>query len=63
MIKVSVLSQKSAKKSNPRLACMIFQKIYLIYQHINSKEERNSDMLLTIMSEHEQAIKVNKEFY
>ena len=61
MIIVLVLRHKRAKKSDPRLAWFMLHKIYLMYSDINNKEERNVAMLLTSMSEHEEANKVNKE--
>ena len=39
------------------------QKIYIIDQYINNKEERDSAMLLTKISKHEQAKKLNKGTY
>ena len=36
-------------------------KIYCMYSDIKNKEEINSGMLLTSMSEHEEANKVNEE--
>ena len=53
MIKVSVLRHKRAKQSDPRLAWFMFHQIYPIYSEINNKEEINSAMLITSMSEHE----------
>ena len=59
MIKVLGLSHKRGKKSDPRLAWFMFHKIYCMYSDIKNKEERNADMLLTIMSEHEESKKDN----
>ena len=60
MIKVLVLSHKRARENGPRLARFIFHKIYRMYSDINKKEEINAAMLLTRMSEHKEANKVNK---
>ena len=51
MIKVSRLSHKRAKKSDPRLAWFMFHKIYHMYSNIKNKEVRNAAMLITSMSE------------
>ena len=61
MIKVSGLSHKREKQRDPRIACIMFQNIYLMYRDINNKEERSSAMIITSMSEHEQSKKLNKE--
>ena len=61
MIKVSDLSHKRAKKSDPRIAWFMFHRIYLIYSDIKNKEEINSDMVLTRMTEREEANKLNEE--
>ena len=60
MIKVPGLSHKMANQRNLSLAWFMFQKIYIMYLDKNNKEERNSAMLLSSISEHEQAKKVNK---
>ena len=60
MIKVSGLIYRRAKQSDPRLAWFMFHEIYRMYSDINNKEERNAAMLLTNMSEHEEANKVNE---
>ena len=39
----------------------MFHKIYRMYSDIKNNEERNAAVLLTSMSEHEEANKVNKE--
>ena len=61
MIKVSVLSHKRGKQSDPRLAWFMFHNIYRMYIDFNNKEEGNSFMLLTSMSEHKESNKVDKE--
>ena len=40
---------------------MMIQNIYLIYRGIKNNEERNAAMLITSLSEQEQANKVNEE--
>ena len=40
---------------------MMLKNIYRFFYNINSKEEINDAMILTSMSEHEQAKKLNKE--
>ena len=57
MIKVSVLSHKVIP-GLPGLCSTIF---ICIYSDIKKKEEVNSAMLLTSMSEHEESNKVNEE--
>ena len=57
MIKVSGLSHKNAKKSDPRLAWLMLQNIYLMYWDINNKEERNADIILTSMLKHKKSNK------
>ena len=57
MIKVLGLIHKRSKQSDPRLAWFMFHNIYCVYSDVNKKEERSSDVLLTIMSEHEKANK------
>ena len=54
MLKVSGLSHKREKQSDPRLTWFMFHKIYCMYSDINNKEERNADMIITSMSEHEE---------
>ena len=61
MIKVLGLSHKRAKKIYPRLNWLIFHEIYCMYSDTKNKEEINSAMILTSVSEHEEAKKVNKE--
>ena len=39
----------------------MLHKIYSRYSDINNKEEINVDMILTSMSEHKEASKVNEE--
>ena len=60
MIKLLGLSHKRAKKIYPRLNWLIFHEIYCMYSDTKNKEEINSAMILTSMSEHEEAKKVNK---
>ena len=50
MIRVSGLIHKRENQSDPRLAWLMFQKIYLVYHDINNKEQSNSPMILTSMS-------------
>ena len=52
MIKVSGLRHKRAYKIDPGISWIIIQKIYLMHQYIDNKEESNTDMLITSMSEH-----------
>ena len=61
MIKVSGLSHNRAKQIDPRLSWLMFHRIYCIYSDIKKKEDINSSMLLTSMSEHEEANKFNEE--
>ena len=61
MIKVLVLRHKRSKKSNQRLAWLIFHKIYCMYIDISNKEEINAAMLLTSMSYHKEPNRVNEE--
>ena len=51
MIKFSGLSRKKANQSDPRLAWFAFHKIYPMYTDIKNKEESNSSVLLTSVSE------------
>ena len=60
MIQVLGLSHKRAKQSDPRIAWFIFHNIYYMYSDIKNKEDINSAMLLTSMSEHKESNKVNK---
>ena len=39
----------------------MFHRIYRVYSGIKNKEERNTAMILTSMSEHEEEYKVNEE--
>ena len=50
-----------AKKRDYRLVWFMFHNIYIMYSDIKNKEERNAAMLITSMSEHEEANKFNKE--
>ena len=59
--KVLGLIPKWAKKCYPRLAWEIFHKIYHIYSDIKNKEETNSALLLTSMSDHKDINKVSKK--
>ena len=59
-IKVSGLRHKRAKKIGPRIPWLMFHKIYCMYSYIKNKEEINAAMLITSMSEHKEANKVNK---
>ena len=52
MIKLSGLSHNRAKQSDPKISCFMFHKIYRMYSDTKNKEQRNSDMLITSMSEH-----------
>ena len=60
MIKVLVLIYKGENKNDPRLTWFMFHRIYYMYSDIKNKEEQNTDMLLTSMSEHKEANIVNK---
>ena len=57
MIKVADLITKWAKKSDPRLALMMLQSIYLMNGDINNKGETNDVMILISISEDIQANK------
>ena len=59
-IKVSGLSHKREKQSDPKLARQMFHKIYHMYSDLKNKEETNAAFLLTIMSDHKDMKKVNK---
>ena len=61
IINVLALIHKRENQYNPRLDWFMFQKIYWMYSYIKKKEERNTSMLLTSMSEHEGSNKVNEE--
>ena len=61
MIRVSGLSHNRSKQSDPRLAWFMLYRIYCMYSYIKNKEEINSDVVLTIMSEHEEPNKGNEE--
>ena len=60
MIKVLGLSHNMTKKSDPKLAWLMPHNIYRMYSDIKNKEERNSAMILTSISENEESKKVNK---
>ena len=55
------LVHNKAKQSDPRLAWFMLHQIYHMYSDIKNKEEIISAVVLTIMSEHEESKKVNKE--
>ena len=59
MIKVSGIINKRVKQSDPILAWLIFQNIYLIYHNIKNKEQSDYLMLLTSTSENIEANKQN----
>ena len=61
MINVLVLIHKRENQSDPRLARFMFHKIYWMYSGIKNREENNTDMLLTSISEYKEAKKVNEE--
>ena len=61
MIKFSGLIHKRENQSDPRIACFILHKTYHMYGDTKNKEQRNSAMLITSMSEHEEANKLNEE--
>ena len=61
MIQISGLIHKMENKSDPILDWFMFHKIYYMYSDINNKEEQNTAMILTSMSEHEEANIVNEE--
>ena len=48
-------------QSDPLLDWFMFHKIYYIYSDINNKEEQNTAMIITSMSEHEEANIINEE--
>ena len=60
LIKVLGLSHKREKQNGPRLAWFTFHRIYCMFSDIKNKEEINSALLLTSMSEHKEVNKVNK---
>ena len=59
-IKVSGLSHKRAKQSDPRLAWEMFHNIYNMYSDINNKEETDTALLITSMSDHKDMNKVSE---
>ena len=61
IIKVLVLIQKRAKKCDPRIAWEMLHKIHHMYSDIKNKEEKNTALLLTIMSDHKDTNKVSKK--
>ena len=61
MMKVLGLTHKRANKSDPRLDWFMFLKINRMYSEIKNKEEINTAMLLTRISEHGESNKVNEE--
>ena len=61
IIKLSGFRHKRAKLRNLRLACLMFQYIYLIYSYTNKKETGNSEIILTSMSDNIQSNKQNEK--
>ena len=61
MINVLGLRYKRVKQSDTRLDWFMFHKIQRMYSDIKNKEERNSAILLTSMSEQEENNRINKE--
>ena len=61
MIKVSGIIHRRENKSDTRLAWIIPQNIFLMYCNTNNKEEWNSVILLTSMSENIEANKQNNK--
>ena len=61
MIKVLGLSHKRENQIDTRIYWFIFHNIYCMNIDVNNKEERNSTVILTSMSEHEESKKSNKE--
>ena len=59
MIKVSGIIHKRLKESDPRIAWLMLQNIYLMNGDINNKEEINYVMLITSMSQNKQGKKQN----
>ena len=57
MIRVSGLSHKRSKQTDPRIAWFMFHKIYHMYSDNKNKEEINSDVVLKRMPEHEESKK------
>ena len=53
MINVLGISHKEGKQSDPNISYLMFHKIYSMHSYIKNKEEKNSDILLSSMSEHE----------
>ena len=60
IINVLGLSHKRVKQFDPRLAWEMFHKIYHMCSDIKNKEEINSALLLTSMSDHKDINKVSK---
>ena len=60
IIKVLGLIHKRETQSDPRLAWFMVQNIYRMYHNINNKEERDYAMLITSMSEQEEAKNLNE---
>ena len=61
LITVLGLCHKRGNQSDSRLSWFMFHNIYYMYIGIENKEKRNSTILLTNMSEHEETNKFNKE--
>ena len=59
--KISGLIHKREKQSDPMTTRFMLHKTYHMYGDTMNKEQRNSTMLITSMSEHEEAKKVNEE--
>ena len=61
MIKFLGLIHKTEKQSDHRNPGFMLHKTYHMYGDTKNKEQRNSTMLITSMSEHEEANKFNEE--
>ena len=61
MIKVSGIIHKRLKESDPRIAWLMLQTIYLMNGDINNKEEIDYVMLITSMSSNIQAKNQNEK--
>ena len=62
IIKVTGLSHKKEKKSDPRMDWLMFQNICLMYLKIKNKDPRNVVILLTIISKIYKSTKKKPKF-
>ena len=60
MIKILGLRHKGEEQRGTRLDWSMFHRIYRMRSDIKNKEEINSSIVLTSMSEHEESNKINK---